>query len=692
MPGPKCAVKSCRRRAPDVGVSFHQVPHNPFWTRQWNDAVGFTLPRNGRVCSDHFRVGDYHELLYSKKPRSRRRLKGNAVPSVSLGTVLDDSMVQPGCESMDVGANVDVDTCCSMLHDPQLVVDDSTGQTGCESMDFGANVDGDTCCSMLHDPEQCQTNTRRSSSQTDGNVSCADCSLCSGTGNTSRPGLLFAPPSVSTPFKRADADHSMASAPATPQRGRTTPFNDTNDTSYHPSSDDSMDGTALHQESKYIVFDSCLWQLLSVCDQCGDTCTIRKHTKGTSLTVKARCFLGHEKAWCSQPTTNGMAAGNVLLAGAILFSGASAIKVLRLLASVNIEVFTAAAYNIYQKGCLVPAITKLMQHRLLQSWNHVVFQVQVWTTQQASLVEACKGRELHLLGDGRCDSPGHSAKYLTYTLMDADSKKVLNFTQVQVGQDSQVKTSPQMEKVGFVQCLREVRSKGLEVSSVTTDRHPGIRKYIREEEPGLKHGLDSWHVVKGLTRHIVNLHSGHEGPYHRYLHEQLSHKDWLDPGSEVYKKLCGTVLNARLLKDIEQLSSDAQTSCLEGYHSLMIRFAPKSVAHSPALMSARTMLAVLHHNANTTRQQACGSDGEPLFKRKLLKSKKGNEVVCPVKESATYDYVQQLLEAAMEESCSESYQSMKEQKTDPGPPPMTAAYTRLPKEALVSRRMLHFKS
>ncbi|KAL1486409.1 hypothetical protein MTO96_031404 [Rhipicephalus appendiculatus] len=53
-------------------------------------------------------------------------------------------------------------------------------------------------------------------------------------------------------------------------------------------------------------------------------------------------------------------------------------------------------------------------------------------------------------------------------------------------------------------------------------------------------------------------------------------------------------------------------------------------------MSARTMLAVLHHNANSTRQQACGSDGEPLFKRKLLKSKKGNEVVCPVKESATY--------------------------------------------------------
>lgn len=54
-----------------------------------------------------------------------------------------------------------------------------------------------------------------------------------------------------------------------------------------------------------------------------------------------------------------------------------------------------------------------------------------------------------------------------------------------------------MEKVGFVQCLGELHSKDLKVSTVTTDRHPGIRKHIREKEPGIKHELDSWHVVKG---------------------------------------------------------------------------------------------------------------------------------------------------------------------------------------------------
>lgn len=35
-------------------------------------------------------------------------------------------------------------------------------------------------------------------------------------------------------------------------------------------------------------------------------------------------------------------------------------------------------------------------------------------------------------GDGRCDSPGHSAKYGTYSLMDAEQNKILDSQLVQV--------------------------------------------------------------------------------------------------------------------------------------------------------------------------------------------------------------------------------------------------------------------
>ena len=35
-------------------------------------------------------------------------------------------------------------------------------------------------------------------------------------------------------------------------------------------------------------------------------------------------------------------------------------------------------------------------------------------------------------GDGRCDSPGHSAKYGTYTLMDEKTNLIIEFSVVQV--------------------------------------------------------------------------------------------------------------------------------------------------------------------------------------------------------------------------------------------------------------------
>lgn len=127
------------------------------------------------------------------------------------------------------------------------------------------------------------------------------------------------------------------------------------------------------------------------------------------------------------------------------------------------------------------------------------------------------------------------------------------------------------------------------------------------------------------------------------------------------------VLNPRLLKDIEQLSTAAQTSCLESFHSLIIQFAPKSTAYTPSVMRARcsgvnnflfvkllsqfvlqravcfrshhccrTQLAILHHNENVSREQATDASGNPRFHKKLPKSSKGREVLCPIKTKATH--------------------------------------------------------
>lgn len=58
----------------------------------------------------------------------------------------------------------------------------------------------------------------------------------------------------------------------------------------------------------------------------------------------------------------------------------------------------------------------------------------MWEEQRLALVSGLRGlgRKLTVQGDCRSDSPGHCAKYGTYTLMDGHSNKILEVQQVQV--------------------------------------------------------------------------------------------------------------------------------------------------------------------------------------------------------------------------------------------------------------------
>lgn len=69
-------------------------------------------------------------------------------------------------------------------------------------------------------------------------------------------------------------------------------------------------------------------------------------------------------------------------------------------------------------------------------------------------------------------------------------------------QSEDVKASSNMEKKGLIRGLQFLQSSGIAVKSLTTDRHSGIKKHMREKEPEILHYFDVWHVSKGTVMFI----------------------------------------------------------------------------------------------------------------------------------------------------------------------------------------------
>ena len=108
--------------------------------------------------------------------------------------------------------------------------------------------------------------------------------------------------------------------------------------------------------------------------------------------------------------------GNLLLSASILFNGALPGKVLRVLKTIDCAAISDRTYYRHQESYLIPSINTM------------------WNTCQGVYLEALKklGKPLVIGGDARADSPGHSAKFGSYTVTDLEHHHILNVELVQV--------------------------------------------------------------------------------------------------------------------------------------------------------------------------------------------------------------------------------------------------------------------
>ena len=134
------------------------------------------------------------------------------------------------------------------------------------------------------------------------------------------------------------------------------------------------------------------------------------------LQVCASC--DYIRCWKNQPLLNrNMPLCNLLMSGALSFSGCMASQTLRMLDILGVQSISSNTFFRHQKLYVIPTIFK------------------AWKDEQTNTLRELKalGSGLVVSGDCRSDSPGHCAKYgFLYPHRGTGSNKVVDLQLVQV--------------------------------------------------------------------------------------------------------------------------------------------------------------------------------------------------------------------------------------------------------------------
>uniref|UniRef100_A0A803K582 THAP-type domain-containing protein n=1 Tax=Xenopus tropicalis TaxID=8364 RepID=A0A803K582_XENTR len=400
------------------------------------------------------------------------------------------------------------------------------------------------------------------------------------------------------------------------------------------------------RERKFIVFEHCLdilfhlvrcqYQIENCCD--APVVEIKKKIDGSQLSVKLTCPNGHQALfWRSQPVIKSTSAGNVLMAASVLLSGSSFRKVHEMYSILGVSTISHTTFYNYQRAYLFPSID-----------YH-------WQQETNNIRKEIGNNEVVIAGDGQFDSPGHSAKYCIYSLMDVLSKKIISYTIEQLGPG---KNSYNLEKESFQSCLDGLLADNVNVKIVATDRHSVIRNVMSTKYENIDHQFDVWHLCKSLNKklmaaskkkncgdiskwissitnhlwwcsqtcdqnvevllskwkslmfHISNVHTFPKlEHYKKCIHPKISRKEvrkapWIKPGDPAHATLASIVNSKYLLKDMHHIEKFCHTGDLENFHSKVLKYRLKRIAFKIDAMHARTVLAILSHNRNVNRPQA----------------------------------------------------------------------------------------
>jgi len=152
------------------------------------------------------------------------------------------------------------------------------------------------------------------------------------------------------------------------------------------------------EQRKFLVFESSIMELFVRCPQpicLAKVVSLERSLSGSRLIVKTRCADRCSSMWSSQPTVKKMGAGNLLLSAAVLFSGNTYIVLYDIADHLHMPIVGETQFYNIQKRYLFPVVNE------------------TWLSMQTAMFDSLGTVDkIVMSGDGRCDSPGHCAKYM----------------------------------------------------------------------------------------------------------------------------------------------------------------------------------------------------------------------------------------------------------------------------------------
>ncbi|XP_037641699.1 uncharacterized protein LOC119497554 isoform X2 [Sebastes umbrosus] len=386
-----------------------------------------------------------------------------------------------------------------------------------------------------------------------------------------------------------------------------------------------------HKIKKFIVYESCIMELFEVCPVCVRACDVQTRRIGTFISVEQLCpYCQYSRQWNSQPILGSTPAGNLQLSAAVYLSGASFFKVEKIFKAMELQMFQYDTFRRHTRMFIEPAV------------------VNKWKTSQDVTVQRLSEEDKVVVGgDMKAVSPGRSAKFGCYTMMDLKTNMVVD---IQLVHSNEVGAGYHREKEGMKRSLTLLEERGVTLDSIVIKRHPKIQKFLRESN--ITHYCDISHMEKGISKqleeiakmkdceklqkwlpsikkhiywtaassttgpervakwtshlnHVLDIHT-HEDPiYPQCLHPLRKTTDpnkWLAAGTLAFYKLEKVMTNKKILKDVANLSPHPQTSSLEAFHRAIPRFAPKSVRFPFVGLLCRLYLAALYYNENADKE------------------------------------------------------------------------------------------